>query len=220
MKSRASGLALVPVIALAIAVAATSACAAEKAGGAAGAGSTESAGQAASGGGSNGGGEIAAKVGDETITTKELDAFLMTTNAKAVQTYYNARRAALDQMIAQRLMDAEAATRGVSREALQQQILSGAPAVGDAEIQAFYDQNKARLQNRALDDQLKGQIRTYLGSQGQQQVVAKFIDDLKKKSGVTVSLEPPRVEVRIAANDPYKGKEGAPVQIVEYSDFQ
>jgi protein-disulfide isomerase len=33
-------------------------------------------------------------------------------------------------------------------------------------------------------------------------------------------LEPPRVEVTLAANDPSRGPAAAPVTIVEYSDYQ
>ena len=37
---------------------------------------------------------------------------------------------------------------------------------------------------------------------------------------VEVALKVPRVPMTIAANDPYMGAEGAPVRIIEYSDFQ
>ena len=43
---------------------------------------------------------------------------------------------------------------------------------------------------------------------------------MKSKNNVTTTLDPPRVPVTVAANDPVKGPAGAPVQIVEFSDFQ
>ena len=50
---------------------------------------------------------------------------------------------------------------------------------------------------------------------------AQLVDELRDKAGnVRVLLEPPRVEVAVAATDPAKGPETAPVTIVEYSDYQ
>ena len=47
-----------------------------------------------------------------------------------------------------------------------------------------------------------------------------FPASIKAKHEVKIHLDPPRVSVTIAANDPTKGPAGAPIQILEYSDFQ
>ena len=61
----------------------------------------------------------------------------------------------------------------------------------------------------------------FLGSQRQQQARAKFVDNLRTKaSDVRVLLEPPRVEVTLAATDASRGPDTAPVTIIGPPDYQ
>jgi hypothetical protein len=163
--------------------------------------------------------DFAATIGGEKITLGELDQHLRRTNTRAFQEYYQARRAALDQLISERLIAAEAAARGISEDQLQQEALSAAPPVTDADVEGWYNQNKARVQNRTLD-QMRQQIRNFLVATNQREAMADYIKVLRGKAGVQIHLEPPRVEAKIAANDPSRGPETAPVVIVEFSDFQ
>ena len=48
----------------------------------------------------------------------------------------------------------------------------------------------------------------------------RLLANIKTKHDVRINLDPPRVPVTVAANDPVKGPAGAPVQILEFSDFQ
>lgn len=162
---------------------------------------------------------VAATVGSEKITMGELDEHLCRANARACQEVYQARRAALDQLISERLLAAEAAARGVSEDQLQQEAMDAAGQVTDADIEGWYNQNKDRMGNRTLD-QMREQIRNFLVATNRREAMSDFVKGLREKSGVRVHLEPPRVEAKIAANDPVRGPETAPVVIVEYSDFQ
>ena len=165
-------------------------------------------------------GNVVARIGDETITLDELDAQLQKTNPKAYQEIFDARRAALDQLISERLLTAEAESRGISRVQLQQDLASGLPAVTDAEIAGFYNQNKARMGNRTLE-QMSDQVRTFIVRSKQEQAMTNLLNDLRQKSGVKVLMEAPRMDVKVAANDPVQGgPEGAPILLVEFSDFQ
>ena len=67
---------------------------------------------------------------------------------------------------------------------------------------------------------MPGKVLEVLVNQGQQQVLLKYLDEQRSSQGVAIHMDPPRVEVAIAANDPYKGPEGAAITIVEFSDFQ
>jgi len=162
---------------------------------------------------------VAAQVGSDKITMDDLDKELHKTNAQAFQAFYDARRAALDQMIAERLMNEEAEARKTTAEALTKEIVDGAGGVEDSEVEAFYNQNKGQMGGRTLD-QLREQIRAYLVQLKGQQAVNAFLDELKAKKKVKILLEPPRAEVAIRDKDPSHGPEKAPVQIVEFSDFQ
>ena len=52
-----------------------------------------------------------------------------------------------------------------------------------------------------------------------QDIRAKYLDELKSKTSVRVMLDPPR-QVVAAANSPAKGPAKAPVEMIEFSDFQ
>jgi acyl transferase domain-containing protein len=162
---------------------------------------------------------VAAEVAGQKITMQELDDYLRKNNAKAFQDFYDARRQALDNLIGERLLAAEAASRGVTVEKLQQDVTAAAPAVSDADVSTFYSQNQARMGGQTLD-QIKDKIKSFLAGQKQQQAMTDFIRDQREKKGVQIALEPPRAQVKVAENDPVRGSKSAPVQIVEFSDFQ
>jgi protein-disulfide isomerase len=122
----------------------------------------------------------------------------------------------MHQAVEDRLIEAEAKAKGMTKE--QFLAAEAKPAdVTDADAEAFYEQNKARI-SRPKDDNLMGQIKQYLGAQRQQQKREELMAQLESKHQVSYKLEPRRVEVE--AVGPAKGPEGAPITIVEFSDFQ
>ena len=178
-----------------------------------------SASQADGNGSSKADASAVAKVGDRVITAAELDEKVRKDNMKAFQAYYDARKAALDQMITQQVIDEVLAERGITENELQNEIRADLQAATPEEIRAFFDQNQAQMGGRAFD-QVAPQIASFLNQQRTTNAMRDFVDDLKSKAGVEVFLDPPRMEVKVAANDPKKGPEGAPITLVEFSDFQ
>jgi len=162
---------------------------------------------------------IVAKVGDVAITNAELEKELRKRDAKAFQAYYDAKKRVLDLMITQHVIDAEILKRGINESTLRAEITSGVSQVSEAEVQAFYAQNQAQMGGRTLE-QVGPQIVQHLQGQRTQGVMSDFIGGLKKQAGVQIMLDPPRTDVKIASNDPRKGAEGAPITLVEFSDFQ
>jgi protein-disulfide isomerase len=120
----------------------------------------------------------------------------------------------LEQVVQERLLDAEAASRNITREAVLAELKPA--AVTDAEVDAFYEQNKAQIQQPK--EQIAPRIKSYLEQQGQQKARMDFYAKLEEKYKVQRKLEPIRVEV--AATGPAKGPANAPVTIVEFSDFE
>ncbi|NIM00225.1 MAG: hypothetical protein GTN89_04895 [Acidobacteria bacterium] len=170
-------------------------------------------------GGKEAEGSVVARVGDTVITSAELDKEVSKRDAKAFQAYYDAKKRVLDQMINQRLIDAELERRGIEENELRTQVMGGVAPVTDEDVRAFYDQNQAQMGGRTYE-QVAAQITNHLTNLRRQTVMNDFFADLKKKTGVEILIEPPRTEVKIAANDPRKGPEGAPITLVEFSDFQ
>lgn len=120
----------------------------------------------------------------------------------------------LDEVINDRLVEAEAAARKVTKDQVLAEIKP--KAVTDADVDAFYEQNKAQIPRPK--DQVAGQIKSYLEQQGTQTARTEFYKKLKDKYSVDYKIEPVRIQV--AATGPAKGPANAPVTIVEFSDFQ
>jgi hypothetical protein len=164
--------------------------------------------------------DVAAYVGNEVITLQELDAKALKTNMKLAQSLYDARRAALDQIVLERLLGPDAKAKGTTvDQVIRDRITEKATPVTDADVQAYYDSNKARMGTRTLE-QVSAQIRAQLTSQRESEAKTNLLTELKEKAGVKVVLAPPRVDMVVASNDPFKGSANAKVTIVEYSDFQ
>jgi protein-disulfide isomerase len=120
----------------------------------------------------------------------------------------------LQVVIQDRLVEAEAKARGVTKDQILAEI-KPAP-VTDADVDAFYEQNKAQIPKPK--EQVAADIKRYLEQQGQQKAHQAYFDNLQKKYKVDIKLEP--VRVAVAATGPATGPSTAPVTIVEFSDFQ
>ena len=163
---------------------------------------------------------VAATVGDKSITFQDLDLKAAASLMKVRQQEYEARQQALDAMINEELYEREAKAKGIAKEKLlETEVAAKVPDPTPAEVDAYYEQNKARMGTQTKE-QIGPQISAMLKQQKMAGVQAEFIKQLRQKHGVKVLLEPPRVQVS-ADDDPTKGgPAGAPVTIVEFSDYQ
>jgi len=170
-------------------------------------------------------GDVVATVGSTSITLSEVDDKALqqpTANfgsMKLSQALYEARRAAVDDLIADALLDQEAKARRLDRSALvEQEITAKVTAVSDADISTWYQQNQARVQGTPLE-QVRQPIRAYLTQERMQAARERYLDELKGKTRVRVLLDPPRQTVA-AASGAAKGPANAPIELIEFSDFQ
>ena len=166
-------------------------------------------------------GQVLARVNGKAITAGEVradggDQFELL-EREYLQRKHDILEAQLKKVVQDRLIDAEAAARGVSKDKLLAEIKPG--EVTDADAEAFYEKNKARIPATTSKEAVMPQIRAYLAQNGQQEARDKYFKTLEAKYKVDYLLQPMRVDV--AANGfPAKGPAAAPVTIVEFSDFQ
>ena len=132
--------------------------------------------------------ETVATVGGAAITLAEVDDKALEQpasnfgSAKLSQALYEARRAALDEIVANRLMDAAAKAQGIERAALiEKEITAKVAPVSDTDIAAWYQANQGRLQGAPLD-QVRQPIRAYLTQERMQDVRGTYVDSLKAKT--------------------------------------
>jgi len=172
-----------------------------------------------------GGQDVAARVGDRTITMKDLDDRWTKEDpgakAMAEQAIFDGRKAALDAIIADMLVDQAAKAKNLTPEAfVQGEIAKRVKPVTDTDVRSFYVQNSERMQGRSFE-QMSAAINQYLGEQQQEHAKADLIAELRKAGPpVRVVMDAPRAAVVVNPDDPSQGKADAPVTVVEYSDFQ
>ena len=169
--------------------------------------------------------DVVATVGPNSITLGEVDdrAFQRSAadfgGARLAQALYLARREALEDIISTRLINDEAKVRGLdSAKLIEQEISNHAPTPTESDITFWYQTNQARVQGATLA-QVHDAIKSLLIEQRMTEAHDAFINKLKEKEPVTISLEPPRQKVDIAGH-PAKGPNDAPIEMIEFSDFQ
>jgi protein-disulfide isomerase len=169
--------------------------------------------------------DVVATVGSTSITLAEVDARALRRNASTygdlplAQAVYEARRATLDEIVAEQLIEREAQASGTESAALvTREIEAKVVAPTDAEVAAWYDANRAQVQGAALD-QIREPIRSMLAQERRRTARRLYVDSLIAKTPVRLSLEPPRTNVALDGR-PTKGPANAPIEIVEFSDFQ
>jgi protein-disulfide isomerase len=174
---------------------------------------------------SQGPADVVATVGNVSMTLADVDVKAMQTPAnefgstKLVLALYEARRNAIDEIAGEKLIDMEAKARGVTAAALtDSEITSKIQTVTDADVTAWYNANPSRVQGAALE-QVRMPIRNLLIQQRTAIAYESFVEQLKLKTPVRISLEPPRQKIA-TADSPAQGPANAPIELVEFSDFQ
>lgn len=167
----------------------------------------------------------AARVGDRVITLDEVERRWKESNpaehSQALQKLYDGRRAALDAIIADMLLEEAARETGMSAAAYEEaEISKRVQTVDDDQVASFYRANISQMQGRSLEE-MAPLITRFLEEQYRTEARQQVIAELRKAAPpIRVSLEAPRHEVAVESTDPSTGSASAPVTIVEFSDFQ
>jgi protein-disulfide isomerase len=163
--------------------------------------------------------EVVAVVDGNQITAGALDTTASGQLRKLQAQIYQVRRKALDDMIDTMLIEKAAKEQGMSPEAyLAEQVDAKIEQPTDEQIQAFYDQQKARI--RAPLEQVKDRVVQYLTQNSKNEAKKVLTARLRKKADVKIVLEPPRVELSLEDPAYTLGEKDAPIVLVEFSDFQ
>jgi protein-disulfide isomerase len=140
------------------------------------------------------GGGVVAEVNGAPVLASELNARASSSLARLRQEEYEIRRRALDEIVEERLLDAEASKRGISREELlQREVEAKTPPASAAEI---------------------------VGRRAKAERHDAYLETLRSRAQVAVHLQVPRIPVEIPKDAPAQGPASAPVTIVEFTDYQ
>ncbi len=174
-------------------------------------------------GASAGDATAALRIGSETITVGELDAWIkdqlfdQETRSREAAKLYEVRAQGAENLIAQRLVEAEAKKVGMDADGLLEAEAKKRTSVPDAEVERFYEEHKASFGDRPIDA-VKQQIREHLERRRAPEAAREYVDSLRQNAEVAVLLERPRTQVEPIG--PSRGPADAPITIVEFSDYQ
>jgi len=161
---------------------------------------------------------VVAEIAGKPVTLAELEEALAPQLASLDRQRQQLLVDGLDGLVEQKLLEAEAASRGLAVEELvRAEVESKAGEVSDAEARAFFDENQARI-NRPFEQMLP-QIKNYLSNQRRAGLRDDLLASLRAKHSMRILLEPVRADVD-DPTAPSKGPASAPVTLVEFSDFQ
>ena len=169
--------------------------------------------------------EVVATVGATSITLAQVDEKALQQSSgdfggvKLWQAIFEARRLAIEELVEDALLQQDASARKLDpAKVIEQEITSKVAMPTDDEVASWYEQNRGRLQGATLD-QAQPAIRNFLVQQRTLSARQQYMSGLRAKTIVRITLDPPR-QVIAKADRPSKGPANAPIELIEFSDFQ
>lgn len=163
--------------------------------------------------------EVLAKVNGENITDDEVYQVIKPRLKKIESQIFDIKLGSLKGVIEDKLIDNEAKKQNVSpEELLKTEVLSKVEDPTEAEIETYYNLFKKNLNNQPLE-KVRPNLVAQIKATKLQAERDKFVKTLKQDAKIEILMERPRVEVS-ADDDPSQGDPNAPIQLVEFSEFQ
>ncbi|HEX7154350.1 MAG TPA: DsbA family protein [Thermoanaerobaculia bacterium] len=128
----------------------------------------------------------------------------------------DALAASLRNVVRRRLLDLEAAKRGVTVAALLASVTPA--AVSDDDVRRFRDANARRFAPDANEADVIAAIRTHLTNEAHAEAVDRLYAELELAHGARYLLDARRVDVK--ADGPSDGPPSAPVTVVVFGDYE
>ncbi len=164
---------------------------------------------------------VLATVGGRTITKGYLEERLKPHIYNRRLEVFGNELNALNYKIYETLLDAEAKRRNTTREEFfRTEVTAKLKAPTEADINKFYEENKARIQGDLAS--LRDQISNFLLQQEQRRLVFELNQRLRAAASLQVLLTEPEPPVQAVStdDDPARGDASAPVTVVVFTDFQ
>jgi protein-disulfide isomerase len=170
--------------------------------------------------------EPAAKVGDRVITLAEVDREWRRTDPASYvslgRQLHEMRRQITDKLVADELLAREAASRGLTVEALlDEELPKRIVSMPDTAVVSLYEGLGDNARGATLE-QMRPALRAWLERVTEPELARmNYLEELMKVSTrAELFLEPPRVSVQRSAQDAALGPDTAAVELVVFGDLQ
>lgn len=163
---------------------------------------------------------VAAKIGTEQISEKDLNAGIESDLFDAEMKVYEIKFGKLQAMILEKFMNQDPNKKGLTNDEFLNKFIAKDVKVSDADIEKFIKERQ--IPKDQVNPEIKERIKQYLEVEVKKTAVDKWIADKTKSTPVEVYIpKPQRPVFDVNIKDaPIKGSGDAKVTIVEYSDFQ
>jgi protein-disulfide isomerase len=163
-------------------------------------------------------GEPVAIVAGQAIYQRDLDELVESQMLSLRTQEYQIKSRGLEDLIRQRLVEAEAKKQGLTVDELYaKEVDSRIATPSDGEVAAYYLGLKSQI--KAPLQEIKMQLQANLKAVEVRQARQDYADSLRSQGDVTVLLKQPRVEVAVDRGR-LRGDPNAIVTIVEFADYQ
>lgn len=163
---------------------------------------------------------VVATVNGVPITQKQVDESIAARIYPLQQQLFAIRKAALENLIVSRLLEAEARQRGVSVDELRRQLTRGEIAVTRIQVEEAFAQNASFFASMSPDE-ARERLRLDLENQARMKHYRAALEGLRKKWTITANLTEPAFALRLDDGvSPATGAVKPAVTIVEFSDFE
>jgi protein-disulfide isomerase len=169
---------------------------------------------------------IVARIDGDAISQRELEdglkGRLQMAEAEYQEKVHDLKADALEQMIDDRLVARKAKAAGLTPEALlDREVAKKIQVPTDAELRGLYESAKESGRELPPFDDIKGEIAKFIKDKKIEQASQAYREKLRAEAKIENLLPAPNLpRVEVAATGPMRGPAGAPVTIVEFSDYQ
>src|SRR5215216_6940752 len=163
---------------------------------------------------------VVASVNNIQITGKQVDDSVATRIYPLQQQLYAIRKAALENLVVSKILESEAAARGISIEELRRQLTLGEINVTRAQVEEAYKQNASFFASMSPDE-ARERLRLDLENQARMKYFRAGLEALRKKWNVKLDFAAPSFVSELDDGvSPAKGSTKPLITIVEFSDFE
>ena len=159
---------------------------------------------------------VVAEIAGRKVTAHELEDKQAGKLLQAKYKYYLAQRDALDQFIDDQLLEMQAKKEGVTLDELfKRHVASAVPEPTEDQLRFYYegvqtDESYEAARSKIIDTVHQLRIKKAHDT---------YIAELRGQYGVVVELDQPKAKVEVG-NAPRLGPATAPVQIIEFADYE
>jgi protein-disulfide isomerase len=163
---------------------------------------------------------VVAKVNGHSITQQEVDETVISQLYPLQQQIFALRKAALENLIIRKLLEAEASRRTISVDELKRQMTAGPVDVSAMQVEELYQKNATAFALMSPDE-AREKLRLDLEGQARLKKYREALTQLRGAGKIEFLLDEPRLTSLIALDKgAATGPTDAKVVLVEYSDFQ